>query len=554
MVNQIPNVQINSDYLLSKFAPNIAMGREFYLRSKESQENVSAGADTKENQAANIEKPERNRKKGGLVITIGTSALVAGFGVLFLMRGLPKNFGRNLEKLKKFFETKLEKSKISGIDSFNSFYIYSIRKLNSFIEKAQSLNNFTSLKDILFKRLMDKTKLTSKIHKSISNVFEKISRKTVTKSYKKTAGKFENMYKSFDKLDELILKENPEEIVMFGGKNYTRKELVELAKQQRAAVRNSVNDFVSEKEMDKRYKYIKDSTSTLYEKFWDDSFTDFWTRKNRFQRKEMWQTFIPNEMISSDKKILAEEVSALRNKISYTNTDRQNVMLEHVKTLENLLSPKDKDGFKVIKKLEWFLKNPDGLTATNKEVFLNTLKVLEERPLQEGLSEAVQANQLKLKQTHMKALEELAQRQNGGDLQEMLSIYETLAPYEVSLIKSNVTKAVKSFDKSLNLETVEFFDKVRDLQLGSAPTDVLSILASAGVIAYGLSVAKNKDERASVIFKSGIPIVGAIATSLFCTAKLIAAGKSLVIGAVSGAILNKLGVAADNLRKNHTND
>ena len=554
MVNQIPSVQINSDYLLSKFAPNIAMGREFYLRSKESQENVSAVTDTKEIKTANIEKPERNRKKGGLAITIGTSALVAGFGVLFLMRGLPKNFGRNLEKMKKFFETKLEKSKISGIDSFNSFYIYSIRKLNSFIEKAQSLNNFTSLKDILFKRLMDKTKLTSKIHKSISNVFEKISRKTVTKSYKKTAGKFENMYKSFDKLDELILKENPDEIVMFGGKSYTKKELIELAKQQRAAVRNSVNGFISEGEMDKRYKYIKDSTSTLYEKFWDDSFSDFWTRNNRFQRKEMWQTFIPNEMISSDKKILAEEVSALRNKISYTNADRQNVMLEHVKTLENLLSPKDKEGFKIIKKLEWFLKNPDGLTATNKDAFLNTLKVLEERPLQEGLSEAVQTNQLKLKQTHVKAMEELTQRQNGGDLQEMLSIYETLAPYEVSLIKSNVTKAVKSFDKSLNLETVEFFDKVRDLQLGSAPTDVLSILASAGVIAYGLSVAKNKDERASVIFKSGIPIVGAIATSLICTAKLISAGKSLVIGAVSGAILNKLGVAADNLRKNHTND
>ena len=554
MVNQIPNVQINSDYLLSKFAPNIAMGREFYLRSKESQENVSAVTDTKEIKTANIEKPERNRKKGGLAITIGTSALVAGFGVLFLMRGLPKNFGRNLEKMKKFFETKLEKSKISGIDSFNSFYIYSIRKLNSFIEKAQSLNNFTSLKDILFKRLMDKTKLTSKIHKSISNVFEKISRKTVTKSYKKTAGKFENMYKSFGKLDELILKENPDEIVMFGGKSYTKKELVALARKQREAVRESVNDFVSEKEMNKRYKYIKDSTSKLYEKFWDDSFTDFWTRNNRFQRKEMWQTFIPNEMISSDKKILAEEVSALRNKISYTNADRQNVMLEHVKTLENLLSPKDKDGFKIIKKLEWFLKNPDGLTAANKDAFLNTLKVLEERPLQEGLSEAVQTNQLKLKQTHVKALEELTQRQNGGDLQEMLSIYETLAPYEVSLIKSNVTKAVKSFDKSLNLETVEFFDKVRDLQLGSAPTDVLSILASAGVIAYGLSVAKNKDERASVIFKSGIPIVGAIATSLICTAKLISAGKSLVIGAVSGAILNKLGVAADNLRKNHTND
>ena len=172
-----------------------------------------------------------------------------------------------------------------------------------------------------------------------------------------------------------------------------------------------------------------------------------------------------------------------------------------------------------------------------------------DRPLQEGLDKSIIANQQNLRKSYFKSITDLIDSKNSGELQEMLSIYEKIAPYELSLIRPQVTKAVTSFDKSLNLETVEFFDKVRDLELGSAPTDLLSILASGGMIAYGLTKAKDSDERMSVTLKAGIPIVGAIATSLFCTARLISGGKSMVFGAVSGFVLNQIGNLADMIRK-----
>ena len=110
-------------------------------------------------------------------------------------------------------------------------------------------------------------------------------------------------------------------------------------------------------------------------------------------------------------------------------------------------------------------------------------------------------------------------------------------------------KAVKSLDKSIDTESVQYFDKVRDLVVGSAPTDVLSILGTGGVIAAGLHKAKDKDEKVSISLKYGIPAIGAVATSVYCTASLLSGSKSLIFGLLSGWAFNKIGVVVDDWRK-----
>ena len=96
-------------------------------------------------------------------------------------------------------------------------------------------------------------------------------------------------------------------------------------------------------------------------------------------------------------------------------------------------------------------------------------------------------------------------------------------------LKSHVNSAVKSLDKSIDIETVQYFDKARDLKLGSAPTDVLSIIFTAGAVGYYLNKAESKDDKYSVSLKYGIPAIGAIATSLYSTARLVAGGKRLYL-------------------------
>lgn len=553
MLNQV-DVSVNNKF------------KDFTLGSNEKNYYLAPGA-LKEYAATKIDNGEikdkfnnskQQKHKKSLAFAIGSSALLVGGGVMVLMRGLPKNTEKHLETLKKFLEKKLEKSKWKGSDSLSEFWVYSIRKVENFKKKSQSINNFTTLKDILFKNIMSHTKFTAKIHKGISDYFERLARKTVVSSYTKTAQKFNKMDQSFNKLDQIILRNNPDEIIQYGGKNYTKKELVELAQNYRKNVQNSVTDFISPNALLGRYKNIKDSTSALYSRIWEQAKDGFWSKKNIFGRKEMWQTYMADAQITGNKKTLADKVSVIRNKISYTDKDKTAIISGYLKTIKNLIAPSDREGLNIIKKLEWFLDNPEGL-STNSEQFINTLKTLKNRPIEKGMDE-ITRQQLKLREKNIDLITELLEGEHKGELQEMLAIYRKIAPYELAQSKAenSLRKAVSSFDKSLKTETIDFFDKVRDLQLGSAPTDILSIIASGGMIGYGLCEASDLDERTSVMLTAGIPILGTIGTTIVCTTKLITGVVSLAIGSAVGAVLKVVGEKLDNHRhsaeqKNHTN-
>ena len=101
------------------------------------------------------------------------------------------------------------------------------------------------------------------------------------------------------------------------------------------------------------------------------------------------------------------------------------------------------------------------------------------------------------------------------------------------------------------MESDKLFDKIRDLKIGAAPMDAVALLTSLGIVGWGLTKADSKEERISVSLKYGIPTVGAIATTMYCTLGLIPAGKSVVIGLVSGAVINKLGAWVDKTRKKY---
>jgi len=497
-----------------------------------------------------VENEKKDNPHFASAITIATLSVVGMF--FMLSRGFQKNTGRFLNKMKEFFEGRQALSSVSNSKKRTKFYEYAIRKTNSFIKKSESINNITSLKDILFMKLMYKTKPTKEIHQSITNYFEELSRKTVMDSYKNTSKDFKRMNSIFDELDKYILKENPDEKVNYQGKEYTKKELVELAKNYRDRANIIINGFMSKESVDYRYKYIHEVTESLYSKFWDASFKDFWSKDNKFKRKEMWQTFIAAEQIKGDKTKLIDGVAAARNAISYTNTDRTEIMNNYIANLDGIIPADDLIGADIVKKISWFVKSSERL-KDNKELFLSELKKLEEHKITTA-DKNLAKTQEESKDSYIRLIRELLEDDATGEIQDMLSIYYKLSPFELEKSGAllSVKRAVKSFDKSVNYESVEFFDKVRDLKLGSAPTDVLTILASFIMLSVGLGHAKDKDKRTSIMLKSGIPIVGAISVATLSATKLVSGGKSLALGFISGIALNQIGIIADNLRKKMT--
>ena len=138
-----------------------------------------------------------------------------------------------------------------------------------------------------------------------------------------------------------------------------------------------------------------------------------------------------------------------------------------------------------------------------------------------------------------------------GKIEDMLDIYKKLlSEEEYNVLEKSYKNSVKSLDKSINIETEEFVSKVRDLALGGAPTDILTILGSLATLGYNIGKSEDNEQRTSISLKYGIPTLAGIGVTLYCNAKLYAGTKSLLVGGLSTVVLNKIGVWADDLLKN----
>ncbi len=495
-----------------------------------------------------------NKEKMGVDWTSGLGLTVLAIigGSLMFSRGVQKNSSKYLNKMKEFFENKLELSGFEDSNKKAKFYEYSIRRINSFLHKSESINNITSLKDILFMKLMYKTKPTQKIHNSITKYFEGLSRKTVEKSYEKAGKYFKKMNTLFDNLDKKILENNPEEIFEYDKEKLSKRELIERAKDHREIASLFIYNFIDKTSQNQRYEYMDKLTSTLYSKFWDASFKDFWSKDNKFKKKEMWQTFIAAEQIKGDKTHLVKNINYARELLAYTDSYITDLINNNINELSTLIPLTDKKGYEIVEKIKYLAETPQAM-VDNKKYILAELEKLKTHKISTVVDQEIIKVQEEYKENCIDTIKRQIEDRGNGILQDVISIYNTIAPYELakSGARNALKQTVEQFDESVKLESIELFDKVRDLKLGSAPTDVLTILVSFIMISFGLGNAKDNSERTSIMLKSGIPIAGAIATSIISATKLVSGGKSLALGFLSGIILNKLGNYADKGLKHY---
>jgi hypothetical protein len=129
-----------------------------------------------------------------------------------------------------------------------------------------------------------------------------------------------------------------------------------------------------------------------------------------------------------------------------------------------------------------------------------------------------------------------------GQIEEILSIYhEILPPEEYKKVKKVAQKAINSLNKAVHDEGFEYVDKVRDLAVGSALTDVafgmgLPVTATS----FAVCQADTKEKKRSVVLKYGIPLLVGVATSTLSTIKLVSGGKALMLGAFTSTLTNEI--------------
>lgn len=512
MVNQVANTSYNNSSY-SSFA-QYRKDKNFFVTQK-------------------YEAPKEEKNHHKVAITVGSTALVIGFAVLALMRG-PKGASKTLNKIKNVLEKKVAKTTSLKPDSkVNKFYLGALNKINSFIGKSESINNFTSIKDALFKKFMGQWNWTRKLHDKITKVFEKISRETVITSWQNTKHKMSITLKNLNKADSKILAEKGDKLITINGVTRKGSDWVKILKASKQEISDTVVNNTHKNKLITRYKKIKTATQGL-----DDVTIDVF---KDWKNKNLYQTFAADRVILKDKAALYDEMNLLRHQISFTRHDKLRSARNIIKKVETLSGTNDLNTIQKISQLKADLKNglPNDtlikkIDDLGKDLSINAEKTGTNKELTEMLNKA----------------KALLNNNEQGKLDDVLNIYKKLlSPEDYAKLEKQTDGFVKALDKSINIEAEQFFDKVRDLQIGSAPTDVLSMVASGGWIGYNLLQADSKDERISVTLKAGIPVLGALATSMFCTARLISGGLAMAVGLGSGYLLNIMGEQADRLRK-----
>ncbi len=491
------------------------------------------------------------KKSHTLGKTLVASALVIGFGTLAILSGgANKGFAKFLNKWKTDLEKKLAKG-----TKFEDLFTFLLNKIRAFQAKTESVNNFTTLKDVAFQRLMwgknGERKFTRRIHQSITNFFDRISRKTVNSYYNKANTKFSELSDHFAVINERLRLENPNDPKILTA-------LDEISRRMKVVNSNFSKGF-GINARNERYMEIQSACDGLFDFFWDASIKDV----RNFKSKNMWQSFIAEDYLIPAKRKLSNKTGILRQSFTHDINDNYKATMKAVSNIQEFVNPADTSTNDVLRSLRENLEKYKKLSGKNEAAQRNILNQSIIADLK-NLSNKFKASSGKYNYSaesvesiskYIHEVEDIISQTDKGELQEILTIYKRLLPRKEYLrLRSQAESAVKSLDKAIDIETNQYVDKARDLRLGSAPTDVLSILGTVGTVGYFLNKSDNKDEKCSVAIKYGIPAIGAIATSLYCTARLVAGGKALLFGLVSGWLMNKAGVLVDDARKKYSLD
>lgn len=491
--------------------------------------------------------------KKKLWLRIGLGFLLVGLTSFGAIKVMPKSVIKKFDNFKQFLEKKIEEEATNSKTAI--FYRSLLKTSLKAGEKFQGINNLVSFKDIWFKRqITDRVPFLDKPCKKITKWFNSIGLYTVRSSYKSTRKNFKNLGEVMNNFERELLLKDPSSYVTVNGETKKVSEWVKILAGKRKLVEVKIDENFSRSIIDERYKEMQKIMSGLEEKVWAASFGN----KNNFAKKDTYFTFVADKFLAIDKANLGQSIHKLRSEISYNIFDKTKAAGELMLTNKRMLNPKDTLSEKLYRELNRQLaelagcdKNSTRYEQLKKEIFVN-LNAFEKNISMSKDTYKYDDKIIGAVNEHTRIIREILGSNQRGTLDEILDIYEKLLPEkEFRKLKKDVRGAVKSLDSSIKIESVEYFDKLRDLTLGSAPTDILSILLGFGSLGIGLANTDDKDTQISIALKYGIPAIGGMLTSMVVTSMLVSGLKSHFVGLISGLLLNKAGTMTDKFRRDY---
>lgn len=173
--------------------------------------------------------------------------------------------------------------------------------------------------------------------------------------------------------------------------------------------------------------------------------------------------------------------------------------------------------------------------------------------LQFWAKDIIQPQKTKLEKEGLKFVEDLTGK--SGRYSEIISeLSGNLNEKEQKTLNKLLNKTKRNVNKAHRCEYDDYFDKKRDLTLGSAPTDILTGSIILGIAGISYANADNKDKRISRLITKIIPAVAGFGTSIALTSMLFSGTKGMLSGLVAGGVLSLIGSKIDKHRLNGKNN
>lgn len=246
-----------------------------------------------------------------------------------------------------------------------------------------------------------------------------------------------------------------------------------------------------------------------------------------------------NRLSEADKKIFDEKLTQIDKLQEYFSISNTKERLDTQEKLMNTLEEKISNKINTAK--DSIIGKIKGKNIPNSMKFKDTYNFWAE--------EALMPERNKLEEEGNKIVNSLVGdgKTQKGAYREMIDILsQKLSKSELDAFEDNIKQAEKILRKANKTECIEYFDKKRDLILGSAPTDVVTALASLIASGIAIGAADNKQDRISRTISGALPVFAGLGVSTVLTALLYSGGKGMALGAASSVVLSGMGSMASH--------
>lgn len=562
----IQNIKTNANNVFSLF-PKYSLEQADVV-SKDS--NIKEQTLEKDTVELNSETKNSNSKKKILFgSTIASIILTAGVFGLVLVKGV--HGGAFKEKISSL-NSKLTQDihdigQSKDIQNIPTKIVYHTKKtIKKLLDILQASSNFTTFKDYGSTAAFQKTKPTKAFSDKSTSMFKKVVDKTLGKKYTKVETNLRDFssilreynIKNLESLDPAQLAQE----VTIKGETKTLKEWVGFLAEQSQNLVNAYDSNFSagaRKLRDKsRTEMISDLPQKIHQRFFKD-------KKSLFNL-ENYKTYATEDIAKPAQEELRRTIVNGRKEV----TNNISLITSHIKTSVNTffdtVKPTDTATRthvqKLRKQLETF-KACSGSTEADqrlkisKEILYTLDNIQKSFSSGSAYSENEQKMMAQLIDDIKNSVKDSCSADSKGNLQKIMTVLKGLnkegiiSDVDLNFLKELSGKITKGLNKATELEAGEYFLKQAELKVGSAPTDVLSVLLPVGAGAYSIAKCDDKDEKISATLTTCIPLVGTFATFVYGTVKMFSGAKNLIFSGISGLLLSELGNYADKLYKKY---